>query len=184
MFNLLPTYQITNFEDNYSPSSEQEETVDFFGYINYDKNTKGKKKNKKNRNKNRGLRNKKKLCDEKRFELIFDELDQTDTSNSDDEANSFAHGNFISIGQSSSESNEPKSPKYKDNIGCHRKSLPISINLHNIVLEEENPNQTNALTEVTIDPQQYIKSLQTEIERTYDKSFQVPSKRLPSWKLY
>ncbi|KAJ6231434.1 hypothetical protein M0813_05860 [Anaeramoeba flamelloides] len=183
MFNFLPTHQQSKFDDNFSTCSEQEEPVDYFGFFNdgLSSNTDSGKIKGKKKNRNKNKKSKSNLLDEQRFETIFNKCDhQATTTNSEIETKSFDNKNFISIDSSSSESHDIQSSKKHGNKSFKHKSLPISIISQNY----DHLKQRNSLSKSPFDYKKGLESLQIEIERNFDKSFQVPSKRLPSWKLF
>ncbi|KAJ3431950.1 hypothetical protein M0812_20875 [Anaeramoeba flamelloides] len=71
----------------------------------------------------------------------------------------------------------------------NKRSVPIPINLkpNPMIVKKKDHQKQNYLRSnfaVTfIQPHKYVESLQTEIERELSKSFNVPLKRVPSWRI-
>ncbi|KAJ6240291.1 hypothetical protein M0813_24289 [Anaeramoeba flamelloides] len=115
--------------------------------------------------------------EEEQFSSIFGE-------NSDNEGNdSRLFPEYSSYSDQEEEEEEYENKK----LDKHPRSVPIMINTEQSSngFEEQDSysGSLSSFVESFIEPNKFKESLQSDIERELEKSFEVPLKRVPSWKL-
>ncbi|KAJ3441768.1 hypothetical protein M0813_04596 [Anaeramoeba flamelloides] len=118
--------------------------------------------------------------EEERFSSIFNE-------NSDDEGNDSRLFPDYSSHSYQEEEEDEEEEVGNDKVDKHSRSVPIMINTDKSIngFEEQDScsGSLSSFVESFTELNKFKESLQSDIERELEKSFEVPLKRVPSWKL-
>ncbi|KAJ3448416.1 hypothetical protein M0812_00896 [Anaeramoeba flamelloides] len=124
-----------------------------------------------------------------RFSLIFDDFSNYSTKKKKIKKQSKRNGLNIESGNNLKIQNETNN---QENQIFSKRSIPIQIEQKFNISESGSGSGSGSEDETTlqnnfaftfIQPHKYIESMQTQMERELSKSFNVPLKRVPSWRV-